>query len=47
MTAIDLLWADAARARHIIADFAPAFDKGSYLDFERALFKTERYKSEA
>jgi metal-dependent amidase/aminoacylase/carboxypeptidase family protein len=47
MTAIDLLWDDAAPARQVIADFQPAFTKESYLAFERGLFKTERYKPEA
>lgn len=44
MTAIDLLWDDAAPARRVIADFAPAFTKSSYLEFERGLFKKEHYK---
>jgi len=44
MTAIDLLWDDAAPARKIIADFEPAFTKDAYLAFERGLFKTEHYK---
>ena len=43
MTAIDLLWDDAAPARQVIADFDPAFTKDTYLAFERGLFKTERY----
>jgi amidohydrolase len=47
MTAIDLLWDDAAPARQAISDFQPAFTKDSYLAFERGLFKTERYKPEA
>jgi amidohydrolase len=46
MTAIDLLWSDAAPARQIIADFSPAFTKQSYLEFERGLFKTERWKAD-
>jgi hypothetical protein len=44
MTAIDLLYADAAPARKVMADFTPAFTKDTYLAFERGLFKTERYK---
>ncbi|HVC50384.1 MAG TPA: amidohydrolase [Stellaceae bacterium] len=44
MTAIDLLYGDAAPARHILAEFQPAFTKDSYLEFERGLFKTERWK---
>ncbi len=47
MTAIDLLYGDAAPARQVIADFKPAFTKDSYLAFERGLFKTERYSAEA
>src|SRR6266446_7135137 len=47
MTAIDLLYGDAAPAQKILADFQPAFTKDSYLAFERGLFKTERYKGEA
>jgi amidohydrolase len=47
MTAIDLLWADAAPARKIIGEFEPAFTKESYLEFERGLFKTERWKAES
>jgi amidohydrolase len=47
MTAIDLLWGDAAPARRILADFQPAFSKAEYLQFERGLFKTERYRPEA
>jgi amidohydrolase len=46
MTAIDLLWSDAAPARQILADFKPAFTKPEYLAFERGLFKTERYRPE-
>jgi hypothetical protein len=45
MTAIDLLYADAAPARQILADFQPAFTKDTYLAFERGLFRTERYKA--
>jgi amidohydrolase len=43
MTAIDLLYGDADPARQVIADFKPAFTKASYLEFERGLFKKERY----
>src|SRR5437764_6697395 len=43
MTAIDLLYADAAPARKILADFKPELRKDEYLAFERGLFKTERY----
>ncbi len=43
MTAIDLLWDDAAPARQVIADFQPAMTKDEYLSFARGLFKTERW----
>ncbi|HKS90018.1 MAG TPA: hypothetical protein VJR70_11295, partial [Stellaceae bacterium] len=46
MTAIDLLWDDAGPARQVISDFQPAFSKQSYLEFERGLFKKERWKAE-
>ncbi len=46
MTAIDLLYDDAAPARNIIADFEPAMTRDAYLAFERGLFKTERYRAE-
>jgi len=47
MTAIDLLWDDAAPARRILAEFEPAMTKDQYLAFERGLFKTERYGPQA
>jgi metal-dependent amidase/aminoacylase/carboxypeptidase family protein len=46
MTAIDLLYGDAAPARKILVEFKPAMTKDSYLAFERGLFRTERYKPE-
>ncbi len=46
MTAIDLLWADAAPARQIIGDFKPAMTKDEYLAFERSLFTSERWRAE-
>jgi hypothetical protein len=47
MTAIDLLYGDAAPARQILADFRPAMTKDEYLRFARGLFKTERWRGEA
>src|ERR1700686_2430431 len=47
MTAIDLLYDEAAPARKIIADFQPVMTREAYLAFERGLFKTERYRAEA
>ena len=46
MTAIDLLYDDAAPARQIIAEFKPAMTKDSYLAFARGLFRTEHFKPE-
>ncbi len=46
MTAIDLLYGEAASARKIIAEFEPVMTKEGYLEFERGLFRTEHYKPE-
>src|SRR5215468_1452577 len=43
MTAIDLLYGDAAPAKEILAKFEPAMTKEAYLAFARGLFKKERY----
>jgi amidohydrolase len=43
MTAIDLLYGDAAPAKEILAKFEPAMTKEAYLAFARGLFKNERY----
>lgn len=43
MTAIDLLYGDAAPARQILAEFEPAMSKAAYLAHQRGLFKMERY----
>jgi len=43
MTAIDLLYGDAASAREILAQFSPAMTKEAYLEFQRSLFRTERF----
>ena len=43
MTAIDLLYGDAAPAKEILAKFEPAMTKEAYLAFQRGLFKKERY----
>jgi amidohydrolase len=43
MTAIDLLYDNAAQAKQIIGDFKPAMTKDSYLAFARGLFKKERW----
>jgi amidohydrolase len=43
MTAIDLLHGDAAPAKDILAQFSPAMTKEAYLEFQRSLFRTERF----
>jgi len=43
MTAIDLLHGDATPAREILARFSPAMTKEAYLEFQRSLFRTERF----
>jgi metal-dependent amidase/aminoacylase/carboxypeptidase family protein len=43
MTAIDLLHGDAAPAKQILAQFSPAMTKEAYLEFQRSLFRTERF----
>jgi len=43
MTAVDLLWDNAAAGREILAEFKPAMTKEAYLAFQRGLFRKERY----
>ena len=40
---IDLLHGDAAPAKEILAQFNPAMTKEAYLEFQRSLFRTERF----
>jgi amidohydrolase len=47
MTAIDLLYDEAAQAKEIIGEFKPVFSKADYLTFARGLFKKERYSAAA
>jgi amidohydrolase len=47
MTAIDLLWGDAAPAREILDNFEPALTKEAYLAMQRGLFKKERWHAPA
>jgi amidohydrolase len=46
MTAIDLLYDDAAAAKEVVAEFKPAMTKEAYLAFERGLFRREHYAAE-
>ena len=43
LMAVDLLFGDAAQAQGILADYKPAMSRARYLEFQNALFKTERY----
>jgi amidohydrolase len=43
MTAIDLLYGDAAAAKEILARFEPAMTKEQYLTFQRSLFRKESH----
>jgi amidohydrolase len=43
MTAIDLLYGEAAPAKDILAGFEPAMTREAYLAFQRALFRKERH----
>jgi amidohydrolase len=43
MTAIDLLYGDAAPAREVLDQFEPAMTRDAYLALQRGLFKKERY----
>jgi amidohydrolase len=45
MTAIDLLYGDAAPAHDILDKFEPAMSKDDYLALQRGLFKKERYSA--
>jgi len=43
MTAIDLLYGDAAPAKEILARFEPAMTKEAYLAFQRGVFRKENH----
>jgi metal-dependent amidase/aminoacylase/carboxypeptidase family protein len=47
MTAIDLLYDEAAAAQTILAGFTPRMSKDAYLAYQRKLFGTERYRPES
>jgi len=46
LTAVDLLWEDAAEARRILENDRPRMTKAEYLEFQRAVFRTELYPTE-
>lgn len=46
MSVIDLLWNDAARARRIIDNSPPAMTKEEYLEYQRAITRTERFSAD-
>src|SRR5215467_11698080 len=43
MSAIDLLYGDAAPAKDVLAKFKSAMSKEAYLEYQRGLFRTERF----
>ena len=43
ITAIDLLWGEAQKAKLILENYVPAMTKKDYLAFQGNLFRTERY----
>lgn len=43
LTAVDLLWSDAAEAQRILENDRPRLSKEEYLQFQRGIFRTERY----
>lgn len=47
LTAVDLLWQDASEAHRILENDRPRMTKQEYLDFQRGVFRTELYPSEA
>lgn len=46
LTAVDLLWGDAEKAKDILAEYKPAMTKVEYLEFQKRLFRTESYHGE-
>jgi amidohydrolase len=47
MTAIDLLYQDAAPARQVLEQFKPTMTRAQYLDFQRKLFSRELFRPDA
>lgn len=43
LTAVDLLWHDAAEARRILENNRPRMTKAEYLEFQRGVFRTELF----
>src|SRR5215471_10135797 len=43
MSAIDLLYGDAAPAKDVLAKFKSAMSKEAYLEYQRGMFRTERF----
>ena len=43
LTAIDLLWGDARKAKSILENYIPAMTKKEYLAYQDNLFRTEHY----
>jgi amidohydrolase len=47
LTAIDLLYDEAAAARSILADFTPRMSRDAYLAYQRKLFAKQHYRPES
>jgi hypothetical protein len=47
MTAIDLLWGDAAGAQQVLKDYKAPMTRAEYLAFQRGINKTETYDGAA
>jgi metal-dependent amidase/aminoacylase/carboxypeptidase family protein len=47
MTAIDLLYGDAAAANEVLRGYKPPMTRAEYLAFQRGINKTERYDGAA
>ncbi len=46
MTAIDLLWNKAEKAKEVLDNYKPEMTKTEYLEYQRNIFKTEVYHGE-
>jgi hypothetical protein len=46
LTAVDLLWGDAEKAKDILAEYQPAMTRVEYLELQKGLFRTELYHGE-
>jgi metal-dependent amidase/aminoacylase/carboxypeptidase family protein len=47
LTAVDLLYGDAAAAKEVLREYKPPMTRAEYLAFQRGINKTERYDGAA